>query len=87
MILISMQARLEGHSKAFEGLMSLIPAKYYYGEDNDVSMNSILLKMPILIVDTGSMAAQEANERTKASSEESKAGSSFQQDRTRCAQG
>jgi len=33
-----LQARLESHDKAFEGLMSLIPAKLYYGEDNEVSL-------------------------------------------------
>ncbi|KAL9084793.1 MAG: hypothetical protein Q9159_005029 [Coniocarpon cinnabarinum] len=28
------KARLKDHSKAFEGLMALIPADYYYGKDN-----------------------------------------------------
>ncbi|KAI9773330.1 MAG: hypothetical protein M1840_007545 [Geoglossum simile] len=26
--------RLKGHAKSFDGLLSLIPAKYYYGQDN-----------------------------------------------------
>ncbi|KAI9752804.1 MAG: hypothetical protein M4579_005479 [Chaenotheca gracillima] len=26
--------RLEGHARSFDGLLSLIPAKYYYGDDN-----------------------------------------------------
>ncbi|KFY58494.1 hypothetical protein V497_04794 [Pseudogymnoascus sp. VKM F-4516 (FW-969)] len=30
----SLQDRLRDHAKAFDGLLSLIPAKYYYGEDN-----------------------------------------------------
>ncbi|CAM1503775.1 Fc.00g013660.m01.CDS01 [Cosmosporella sp. VM-42] len=30
----SLQDRLRGHAKAFDGLLSLIPAKMYYGEDN-----------------------------------------------------
>ncbi|KAH9239313.1 hypothetical protein K456DRAFT_1747093 [Colletotrichum gloeosporioides 23] len=30
----SLQDRLREHSKAFDGLLSLIPAKMYYGEDN-----------------------------------------------------
>ncbi|KAM4057948.1 surfeit locus protein 6 domain-containing protein [Hirsutella rhossiliensis] len=30
----SLQDRLRGHAKAFDGLLSLIPAKTYYGEDN-----------------------------------------------------
>ncbi|KAK3319824.1 surfeit locus protein 6-domain-containing protein [Cercophora scortea] len=29
----SLQERLRGHAKAFDGLLSLIPAKMYYGED------------------------------------------------------
>lgn len=31
------QERLRSHSDAFSGLMSLIPAKYYYEEDHSVS--------------------------------------------------
>ena len=34
-----LETRLQSHAKAFDGLMSLIPAKYYYGEDNDVSLD------------------------------------------------
>ncbi|KAK0625347.1 surfeit locus protein 6-domain-containing protein [Bombardia bombarda] len=30
----SLQERLRDHAKAFDGLLSLIPAKMYYGEDN-----------------------------------------------------
>ncbi|KAM5440367.1 hypothetical protein McanMca71_003848 [Microsporum canis] len=30
----SLEERLRGHASAFDGLLSLIPAKYYYGEDN-----------------------------------------------------
>lgn len=30
------QERLRSHAQAFDGLMSLIPAKYYYGDDNTV---------------------------------------------------
>lgn len=30
----SLQDRLREHAEAFDGLLSLIPAKYYYGEDN-----------------------------------------------------
>lgn len=32
----SMQERLRSHAQAFDGLLSLIPAKYYYGDDNTV---------------------------------------------------
>lgn len=32
-----LQDRLRGHAKAFDGLLSLIPAKMYYGEDTSVS--------------------------------------------------
>ncbi|KAH8687473.1 surfeit locus protein 6-domain-containing protein [Tricladium varicosporioides] len=30
----SLEERLRGHAEAFDGLLSLIPAKHYYGEDN-----------------------------------------------------
>lgn len=30
------QDRLREHAEAFDGLLSLIPAKYYYGEDTSV---------------------------------------------------
>ncbi|SZF03706.1 unnamed protein product [Blumeria hordei] len=30
----SLRDRLLGHAKSFDGLLSLIPAKFYYGEDN-----------------------------------------------------
>lgn len=33
---VAIQDRLRDHAKAFDGLLSLIPAKYYYGEDNSV---------------------------------------------------
>jgi len=62
--------------------MSLIPAKYYYGEDNDVSKKLNLFFHAQSNRLLGSMAAQEANERTKASSQESKARSSLEQDGT-----
>lgn len=32
----SIQERLRSHAQAFDGLLSLIPAKYYYGDDNSV---------------------------------------------------
>ena len=35
--------RLRSHSQAFDGLLSLIPAKYYYGEDNSVCLYFIYL--------------------------------------------
>ena len=35
--LTALQARLRSHSKAFEGLMSLIPANLYYEKDTSVS--------------------------------------------------
>lgn len=31
------QARLKSHARAFEGLMSLIPAKEYYGKDASIT--------------------------------------------------
>ncbi|KAF7546132.1 hypothetical protein G7Z17_g8648 [Cylindrodendrum hubeiense] len=35
----SLQDRLRAHSEAFDGLLSLIPAKMYYGEDNSNQWN------------------------------------------------
>ncbi|KAL9124679.1 MAG: hypothetical protein Q9217_006010 [Psora testacea] len=32
----SLEERLKSHARAFEGLMSIIPAKYYYGEDTSI---------------------------------------------------
>lgn len=32
----AIQERLRSHAQAFDGLLSLIPAKYYYGDDNSV---------------------------------------------------
>jgi hypothetical protein len=32
----NLQDRLREHAEAFDGLLSLIPAKHYYGEDNSV---------------------------------------------------
>lgn len=32
-----LQSRLRGHARAFEGLMSLIPAKDYYGKDESIT--------------------------------------------------
>lgn len=32
----SIESRLKQHAKAFDGLLSLIPAKFYYGEDKTV---------------------------------------------------
>lgn len=34
--LTQVQERLRSHAQAFDGLLSLIPAKYYYGDDNSV---------------------------------------------------
>ena len=35
------QERLRSHAQAFDGLLSLIPAKFYYGEDGSVRPTSI----------------------------------------------
>jgi hypothetical protein len=37
LVLTSTKERLRSHAKAFEGLLSLTPAKLYYGEDVSVS--------------------------------------------------
>ncbi|KAF1916099.1 hypothetical protein BDU57DRAFT_515990, partial [Ampelomyces quisqualis] len=33
----TLEERLKSHAKAFEGLMSLIPAKDYYGKDESIT--------------------------------------------------
>lgn len=43
------QERLRSHAQAFDGLLSLIPAKYYYGEDNSVC------GYPVLYIQSHSM--------------------------------
>lgn len=50
------QDRLRSHAQAFDGLLSLIPAKYYYGEDASVcaARLSLLNSLPCR-----AMAAQE----------------------------
>ena len=35
----SFQERLRDHAKSFDGLLSLIPAKIYYGEDTSVGFS------------------------------------------------
>ncbi|PNY24401.1 Ribosomal RNA-processing protein 14 [Tolypocladium capitatum] len=42
----SLQDRLRDHAKAFNGLLSLIPAKSYYGEDTSVRAPRPLLHIP-----------------------------------------
>jgi len=45
--LMAIQARLHSHSRAFEGLMSLIPASLYYEKDSTVScILCLLAQMP-----------------------------------------
>ncbi len=34
---LEFQERLKSHARAFEGLMSLIPAKDYYGKDESIT--------------------------------------------------
>lgn len=36
-----LQERLKSHARAFEGLMSLIPAKDYYGKDESITSVSL----------------------------------------------
>lgn len=35
-----LETRLQSHAKAFEGMLALIPADYYYGKDNSVRHTS-----------------------------------------------
>ncbi|KAF7454870.1 ribosome biogenesis protein rrp14-c [Pyrenophora tritici-repentis] len=40
----NLEERLKSHARAFEGLMSLIPAKDYYGKDE--SITSVCMSSP-----------------------------------------
>lgn len=41
-----LQSRLKSHARAFEGLMSLIPAKEYYGKDESITSVCITALAP-----------------------------------------
>ena len=43
-----LQDRLREHAKAFDSLLSLIPAKMYYGEDTSVRLTSHNNRQPLL---------------------------------------
>ena len=65
--------RLREHAEAFDGLLSLIPAKYYYGEDNSVCARVLtVLRTNIDQLLLGSMEEEEANKRASCCSTTSK---------------
>lgn len=72
-LIVKLQERLREHAKAFDGLLSLIPAKVYYGEDTSVSpsmwspplapgrASMVLRTLLTLSQHSGSMATQETD--------------------------
>ena len=46
---LNLQERLKSHAESFNGLLSLIPAKYYYGEDTSVCYVPVLLALSPLL--------------------------------------
>lgn len=46
------QERLRSHAKAFDGLLQLIPAKLYYGEDTSVCTCYVIYHVAVLWVIT-----------------------------------
>lgn len=57
------QDRLKSHADAFNGLLSLIPAKLYYGEDTSVRTQvvSFFARQHADQLHTGSMATEKTN--------------------------
>ncbi|WEW55393.1 hypothetical protein PRK78_000824 [Emydomyces testavorans] len=45
----SLEERLRSHANAFDGLLSLIPAKYYYGEDTSVRLRFLAAQFKISV--------------------------------------
>lgn len=82
------QERLRSHAQAFDGLLSLIPAKYYYGEDTSVRIlfvfDSLYWIPPDVKYSTGPMAAQETDQDTGSRSQTGQIRPWFRQERQRC---
>ena len=56
-----LQERLKNHARSFDSLLSLIPAKLYYGEDVSVCITSSFSSTSLLTSALGSVATQEAD--------------------------
>jgi hypothetical protein len=80
------QERLRGHAKVFDSLLSLIPAKLYYGEDTSVRLLDLIpSSIPFYVNDgtfqrltesmrPGSMAEEETIQGTETASKASEIG-------------
>jgi len=71
----SPQERLREHAEAFDGLLSLIPAKHYYGKDNSVCTQFAPCPedLQLIFLFTGPIQEEEANQRASRRSKTSKA--------------
>jgi hypothetical protein len=84
------QARLKSHARAFEGLMSLIPAEVYYGKDASITsvcaLSFCIETSPTQLSRCiGAMAEdEETNQGRTPSRETGEAGSRIAQDGQRC---
>jgi hypothetical protein len=70
-----LQDRLREHAEAFDGLLSLIPAKFYYGEDTSVrvpSFHRVFTNISDLI-SPGPMEEEETDKRASSCGKKSKA--------------
>jgi hypothetical protein len=66
---------LREHAEAFDGLLSLIPAKFYYGEDTSVrvpSFHRVFTNISDLI-SPGPMEEEETDKRASSCGKKSKA--------------
>lgn len=60
-LLNSLQERLKNHARSFDSLLSLIPAKLYYGEDVSVCIPFSISPTSLLTSAVGPVAAQKAD--------------------------
>jgi 60S ribosome biogenesis protein Rrp14 len=66
------QDRLREHAEAFDGLLSLIPAKHYYGGDNSVRSWRHTSYSTLTNSSAGPVEEKEANEGAGSRGKESK---------------
>lgn len=81
---VCVQDRLREHAEAFDGLLSLIPAKHYYGGDNSVGSRRHTWYAALINSSAGPVEEEEANERAGSRGKESKTRPRFCEERQRC---
>jgi hypothetical protein len=80
-----LQDRLREHAKSFDGLLSLIPAKVYYGEDTTVRASPPPCSITIMLMKhSGSMEEEETDQRTSGGCKASKVRSRLDKKRKGC---